>query len=555
MTALTQLNTAFGELLQTYEGGISNTSTVKYDSIKAVVARATGLPERDIYATGTTSARISNLDTRYAQGNQRGQHATLALAFVRINPSDGGDTREALIKQFTDRTFTTSRKFVSGEERGTTFDGILVLVQFENETELAPAGLLAREGWQGVTAVKDAFGIERVETIRPVVSTGPAPMAEGSQPALPAGDDWPDLLRSCAAALRATGLRIPTELLHRFLASLLSKPFVILQGLSGSGKSVLAMAVARWFQELEDQVRLVVVGPDWTSNEHVLGYQDALDPGVYRRPPSGALDVLIAAKRDPGRPYFLILDEMNLSHVERYFADLLSAIESGQEIALHTADADVAGVPPRLPLPRNLFVVGTVNVDETTFGFSPKVLDRANVLEFRVSHDDLAGFLREPRRLDLTSLGGAGSVYSRTFADAAVRDVSIASLRPPLADGADVVLRLNEALLALFDQLAPHGWEFGFRVVLEAHRFVYWHSVLAAIGQSGEPATWALREALDAQVVQKIMPKLHGSERRLRPVLDLLVRFAEEHELTLTASKANRMLDRARDGFVTFAES
>ena len=159
----------------------------------------------------------------------------------------------------------------------------------------------------------------------------------------------------------------------RFVASMLAKRFVILTGLSGSGKTKLAHAFAAWISETEDQHRLVAVGADWTTNENVVGYQDALQTGFYRKPSNGALNVILRAESDPTRPYFLILDEMNLSHVERYFADILSAVESDQEIALHSAavklkasEDDPLLVPPRVRLPDNLFIIGTVNVDETT---------------------------------------------------------------------------------------------------------------------------------------------------------------------------------------------
>ena len=109
------------------------------------------------------------------------------------------------------------------------------------------------------------------------------------------------------------------------------------------------------------------------------------------------LDLLLEASLDTNsaKPIFLILDEMNLSHVERYFADFLSALESrdaglhlhreGKGKRLPRQPGGLADVPETLRLPRNVFVVGTVNVDETTYMFSPKVLDRANVIEFRVA--------------------------------------------------------------------------------------------------------------------------------------------------------------------------
>ena len=73
---------------------------------------------------------------------------------------------------------------------------------------------------------------------------------------------------------------------------------------------------------------MIPVGADWTNREPLLGYPNALNVGEYIRPESGALDLILNAQADSKNPYFLILDEMNMSHVERYFADFLSAMES-----------------------------------------------------------------------------------------------------------------------------------------------------------------------------------------------------------------------------------
>lgn len=138
-----------------------------------------------------------------------------------------------------------------------------------------------------------------------------------------------------------------------------------------------------WEKEKDDSTdykkdpnyKIVPVGANWTENRHVLGFYNVITE-EYNETPSYSL--IKASKNDIGSPYFLILDEMNLSHVERYFADFLSAIESGQPIPLYSNDDENY----ELDIPDNLLIVGTVNVDETTYMFSPKVLDRANTIEF-----------------------------------------------------------------------------------------------------------------------------------------------------------------------------
>lgn len=109
----------------------------------------------------------------------------------------------------------------------------------------------------------------------------------------------------------------------------------------------------------------------------------------------------IDALDNPKEPYFVILDEMNLSKVEMYFSDLLSIMETrtqdneeGETIDLHSQSPvySVEGneISSKIHIPRNVFIAGTVNVDETTYMFSPKVLDRANVIEF--NEVDLEGY-------------------------------------------------------------------------------------------------------------------------------------------------------------------
>lgn len=352
------------------------------------------------------------------------------------------------------------------------------------------------------------------------------------------------------------GLQIKDVLAINTVASLLTKRFLLLTGLSGSGKTKTAHAFAHWISALPEQYRLVAVGADWTSNENVLGYQDALQPAIYRKPASGALDLILRAEKDPERPYFLILDEMNLSHVERYFADILSAIESGQEIALHSAaeplsafENDPLPVPAKIRLPENLFIIGTVNIDETTYMFSPKVLDRANVIEFRATADEISSFLESPAKVNMDALAGKGAGYGSAFVAAARAEVSLAQLPPEIGDGTAAAAELRQRLTELFAELAPIGAEFGFRTAFEVSRFFYHHAVLTGDG-------WQFKDALDAQIVQKLMPKLHGSDRKLRKVLDKLKAFCETHDLPLSRVKTERMLERlTQDGFTSFAEA
>lgn len=357
--------------------------------------------------------------------------------------------------------------------------------------------------------------------------------------------------------LSDAGLVFPVQIITRWTSALLTKRFCILTGLAGSGKTKLAEAFAMWMCESEAQYRIVAVGADWTSNENLLGYADALQVGQYRAPVNGALELILRAQSDKDKPYFLILDEMNLSHVERYFADFLSAMESDNApLSLHGVVAGLAldgmsdiTVPQNLPLPSNLFIIGTVNVDETTYMFSPKVLDRANVIEFRATADQMAAFLDKPAGVDLKRLKEQGVSFGEAFVQRACAGADIEDLAEDA--GSPLGPQLKEDLLAVFDALSAVGAEFGFRTAKEVARFMVIHRELSG-------SSWNYKTALDAQVLQKLMPKLHGSARKLDGVLKALENFAAEgnRDLPLTREKIKRMQDRLiRDGFTSFAEA
>jgi len=306
-------------------------------------------------------------------------------------------------------------------------------------------------------------------------------------------------------------LRISSGSVPRLAAALLSKRFLILTGLAGSGKTKLAQAFARWLSVPTECYEVVPVGADWQGNENVLGYPNGLDKETYVSKP--ALDLVIHARDNTEIPHFLILDEMNLSHVERYFADILSVIESEETIRLYDGDERKANgnvIPGRIELPKNLFIIGTVNVDETTYMFSPKVLDRANVIEFRMEADELGSFLSNPAKPDLSKLDGKGASFGKAFVDATKSAVDVPT----------VVKTAYEAeMLLLFKALQVHGAEFGYRTAHEAARFIHFYKLLG--NHTDDDATW-FPKAFDCVVFQKLLPKLHGSRAKLGPLLKVL---------------------------------
>ncbi|WP_298305612.1 hypothetical protein [Flavobacterium sp.] len=319
---------------------------------------------------------------------------------------------------------------------------------------------------------------------------------------------------------KEAGLIFSEKMVARFIASLCTKPFVICSGLSGSGKTKLAQAFVQWICESEEQYKIIPVGADWTNREPLLGYPNGLNENLYVKPDSGALDVIFKAldPNNKNKPFFLILDEMNLSHVERYFADFLSIMESKDKIKLHSGDTERGGVAKDFEWPKNLFIIGTVNIDETTYMFSPKVLDRANVIEFRISKEDLKIYLDSDKVLNMDKFlnedktFGLGSEMSESFLKLAKED-------------AKHTIDNKSILLDFFRELQKAGAEFGYRSTFEINRLI---AILNEI--SKDDKTWDGKsinenEFIDIAIMQKLLPKLHGSRNKLTRVLPILGGF------------------------------
>ncbi|EHL06278.1 ATPase family protein [Desulfitobacterium hafniense DP7] len=193
--------------------------------------------------------------------------------------------------------------------------------------------------------------------------------------------------------ITAKGFSYNDGLIENFYLSLKSKPFVILAGTSGTGKTRLVklFAEAVGSTSANGRYKLVPVRPDWSDSSDLFGHLDLNGKFV----PGAIIDFVKKAEIDSVHPYFLCLDEMNLARVEYYFSDVLSIIEtrdfdsSGKIVSdplvpdtYFGTDADSMGRYGKISLPENLYIIGTVNMDETTFPFSRKVLDRANTIEF-----------------------------------------------------------------------------------------------------------------------------------------------------------------------------
>ncbi len=311
------------------------------------------------------------------------------------------------------------------------------------------------------------------------------------------------------------------------------------------------------FTQHDDNLAFVSVRPDWLDQRGLLGYYNPL---TEKYDPTPLLKLMLRADGDRERPYFVILDEMNLAKVEYYFSDFLSCMESrrldpvsGQleqePLVLHQLARPVEHVddhnrvyqiPAQLPIPPNVYFIGTVNIDETTYMFSPKVLDRANVIE--CSRIDLSAYWEshhaaasvkdcEPLSARVTLFTNEGQYHMPLYSKEFLQERN----RTQLDDAFQVVLKLHQVL-------EREGVAFGYRVLDEVMTYL-----LLSLRENED----MLREALDAQIVQKVLPKLHGNRKQLEQLLlRLLEQFANGSISGDPLSANNRSMLEAEDSYL-----
>jgi hypothetical protein len=199
-------------------------------------------------------------------------------------------------------------------------------------------------------------------------------------------------------------------------------------------------------------------------------------------------------------------------------------MESGDSIKLYSGaerkDSNGIKVPQEITWPKNLFIIGTVNIDETTYMFSPKVLDRANVIEFRITPTEMREFFKDRIDLDLKELyldkdetkGGAGQSMGESFLKIAV-DRTITKVSE---DEENV---LNN----FFAELQVVGSEFGYRTASEIQLLISKLGMAGFVDNDNSPLEHNTK--IDIAIMQKLLPKLHGSRKKLVGPLETLAGF------------------------------
>ncbi len=319
--------------------------------------------------------------------------------------------------------------------------------------------------------------------------------------------------------------------INNLFLSLRTKPFVIISGISGTGKTkiVQLFAEAIGATEKNGQFKLIPVRPDWSDSSDLLGYRDI--KGEFIKGP--LTEMVEQAVANPQLPHFVLLDEMNLARVEYYFSDVLSVMESRikDEDGNFLSSTLLPQYNDELTLPGNLYIIGTVNMDETTHSFSKKVLDRANTIEF--NEIDLMNFDHMLENKSVKPVRVSNEVLESTYI----------YLKDAFQSHEQLIRNVSEIINNINQLLAPVYAQVGYRVRDEI-AFYMVHNMEADM-------LLTENEAMDFCIMQKILPRIGGTQNILQPVLEKLQN--ELIEYPKSNAKVEQMLERVKtDGFVSF---
>lgn len=353
----------------------------------------------------------------------------------------------------------------------------------------------------------------------------------------------------------------PTEVLSKYaqyLPALRTKPFLLLAGISGTGKSRIVRELARSCYEVGSEeytahkpknFEMIQVKPNWHDSTELLGYVSRIS-GTPEFVAGDFLRFIVKAWENLDTPHFLCLDEMNLAPVEQYFAEYLSVVESRKfedgkivtDPIIKPVDADWYGNLVEeltkvksiqddfknygIPLPQNLFVVGTVNMDETTYSFSRKVLDRAMTIE--MNEVDLNGGLQK-------NVSELGHIDPNCFKPVFVEGCDVYDDHKELCD------KVIDYLTEVNNILEGTPFKIAYRTRNEFLVYAVNRQLLAGEGSD------TLNSALDEMTSMKILSRIEGDAAKTETVLkglDKLLKDKGFDEKGISLSKIKEMQDK-----------
>ena len=375
----------------------------------------------------------------------------------------------------------------------------------------------------------------------------------------------------------------------RYVTAIKSKPFLLLAGISGTGKSRIVRELARacWETRSEEykaqkpkNFEMVQVKPNWHDSSELIGYVSRVS-GSPVFVAGDFLKFVAKAWENLDVPYFLCLDEMNLAPVEQYFAEYLSVVESRKcdENGVITTDPILKKCEEQwyfdltaqlttdeniraqfnkdgIAIPQNLIVVGTVNMDETTFSFSRKVLDRAMTIEMN-EVNLRAGLESQHEQI--------GKLEAGNLIGTAVEGVDIYNANK---DVCDTALKYLEAVNM---QLEGMPFKVAYRTRNEFLLYVV-NNLPYNKDKDGKELdkNFVIARALDEITSMKILSRIEGDETKIDNLLDrLTITVAEQlrdvsgkdysakkdeanKEYSVSLAKLKEMQERLKSGYTSF---
>lgn len=348
-----------------------------------------------------------------------------------------------------------------------------------------------------------------------------------------------------------------TEVDTHLLVSLATKPFLILTGSSGTGKTYGVRQLANSLNPTTDasfNITFIAIEAGWKDGRHLVGFKNPFgnDGEIYQ--PTSLVNMLLKANSSMFQniPFFILFDEMNLSHVEMYFAKFLALLETARHHGLHseplihindlilmlkyyhnnfeyTSYIQEAIGNGGLIIPPNVFFIGTVNIDETTYMFSPKVLDRAFVVEKNTALPSSV--------IGITAQSGIMTDMSIVNVNAFLLGSQFADYRNDLNgnEGYDTLIINGESfaiptvVISFLDEVYRilSIFPFGHRIVTECLEYYLKANELTIY--LGNTMPWFSEDNLlfDEMLMQKILPKLHGNRKQLTKTLEGIITFTQ----------------------------
>lgn len=307
------------------------------------------------------------------------------------------------------------------------------------------------------------------------------------------------------------GLLYAKNDLINFHIAVKSSGLVILSGMSGTGKSKLITIYAKTLG-LNDRFRMIPVSPAWTDDSDLLGYLDYKNM-IYRPADTDLVNFLLKAQDDPEKLYMVCFDEMNLARVEHYFSQFISVLENNDDerfIQLYNSNLENRVYnsnvyPSKILVRKNVIFVGTVNIDESTFHFSDKVLDRANVIKLNMcSFNELAEVKKNIILEDIDEI----DFNTNDFFETNNTFFTMTNDELSFLDELNYCLKANNPRMGI-----------GYRVISQINQY------LSAIPQD---IGYSRQEAFDNLIVQRILTKLRGADDQ---IIKLIGNLSEENKL------------------------